>query len=392
MATLKNTIIDDTAFLKLPVGTTAQRSAGGAGRTRFNSTTNQLEVHDGTAWNPIWQLSGYITSATGGTVSWANTSAGNFKIHTFTSSGTLTLNTIVGVPNVEYLIVAGGGGGGSDAGGGGGGGGVVHGFTEALRVGTYAIAVGSGGAGGEYNPGMGNSSYIARDQATLDRGIRSFGNDTGYNPGTELAFGGGGGSNGQNQAGAGGVYFDSWQSDFGGCGGGAGPLESLGDFTFTALLPGIGTLKQGTRGGNSMNYPSLGDNQFKGGGGGGGAQRPGKPAPNGGSPVYGGGSGGDGYLWRGAFANGAAVYYGGGGSGGSGTYPSGQPYNINSLGGGGKGGFNNGGPRVAAENGGTNTGGGGGGANVSTGSTPGTDRFAGGAGGSGIVIIKYRFS
>jgi hypothetical protein len=47
---------------------------------------------------------------------------------------------------------------------------------------------------------------------------------------------------------------------------------------------------------------------------------------------------------------------------------------------------------VAAENGGTNTGGGGGGANVSTGSTPGTDRFAGGAGGSGIVIIKYRFS
>ena len=57
-------------------------------------------------------------AAIGGTV----TNIGGYRIHTFTSNGTLT---VTGNGNVEALVVAGGGGGGSSqtsSGGGGGGG------------------------------------------------------------------------------------------------------------------------------------------------------------------------------------------------------------------------------------------------------------------------------
>lgn len=51
MAILKNTNIDDVNFLKLPSGTTAQRSASPAiGATRFNTSTNKLETYNGSNW------------------------------------------------------------------------------------------------------------------------------------------------------------------------------------------------------------------------------------------------------------------------------------------------------------------------------------------------------
>jgi hypothetical protein len=50
MATLKNTVIDDTTSLKLPVGTTSQRTSGNSGDIRFNSSHNSLERFDGTRW------------------------------------------------------------------------------------------------------------------------------------------------------------------------------------------------------------------------------------------------------------------------------------------------------------------------------------------------------
>lgn len=51
MATLKNTTIDDTGFLKLPSGTTAQRPGSpSAGQMRFNSTFKTVETYDGTLW------------------------------------------------------------------------------------------------------------------------------------------------------------------------------------------------------------------------------------------------------------------------------------------------------------------------------------------------------
>jgi hypothetical protein len=51
MATLKNTVIDDTAALQLPVGTTAQRPVSPSnGMMRFNTTTGKVECWNGTAW------------------------------------------------------------------------------------------------------------------------------------------------------------------------------------------------------------------------------------------------------------------------------------------------------------------------------------------------------
>jgi hypothetical protein len=50
MATLKNTVIDDTAALQLPVGTTAQRPVDGTGMFRFNSSFKNVEYSDGNTW------------------------------------------------------------------------------------------------------------------------------------------------------------------------------------------------------------------------------------------------------------------------------------------------------------------------------------------------------
>ena len=80
----------------------------------------------------------------------------------FTSSGTLTVS---GTGKVDYLVVAGGGGGGYNSnsawgyGGGGGGGGVAWGtafWLDSEHQSTYAITVGSGGAGAT-GAGVGSS-------------------------------------------------------------------------------------------------------------------------------------------------------------------------------------------------------------------------------------------
>lgn len=51
MATLKNSIINDTGFLTLPAGTTAQRPDNPvAGMVRFNTTLGYAEVYTGYSW------------------------------------------------------------------------------------------------------------------------------------------------------------------------------------------------------------------------------------------------------------------------------------------------------------------------------------------------------
>jgi hypothetical protein len=47
MATLKNTTIDDTGYIQVPVGTTAQRPASPtAGMIRFNTSLGYVEVYN----------------------------------------------------------------------------------------------------------------------------------------------------------------------------------------------------------------------------------------------------------------------------------------------------------------------------------------------------------
>lgn len=51
MATLKNTIINDTGFLTFPSGTTAQRPASpNTGMARYNTTTSSMEVYINNQW------------------------------------------------------------------------------------------------------------------------------------------------------------------------------------------------------------------------------------------------------------------------------------------------------------------------------------------------------
>ena len=146
---------------------------------------------------------------TGGNI----TTSGNYRIHTFTSSGTFGL-TIAGL-NVEYLVVAGGGGGGAKRGGGGGAGGMISGTVTAMSTGNKTVTVGGGGgrSGGGFSGGnSGNNSVF--DSYTAQRGgsggCRSNGGS-----------GGSGGGNGRSD-GAGGTSGGSGTSGQGNSGGGHG--------------------------------------------------------------------------------------------------------------------------------------------------------------------------
>lgn len=63
MATLKDTIINDTGFLTLPSGTTAQRPASPAtGMLRYNTTTSSIEVYINNTWVSIGSSSPVSTN------------------------------------------------------------------------------------------------------------------------------------------------------------------------------------------------------------------------------------------------------------------------------------------------------------------------------------------
>lgn len=54
MATLKNTVVNDTGYLKLPAGTDAQRpGTPQAGMMRWNTTSSGVEVYNGTSWSGV---------------------------------------------------------------------------------------------------------------------------------------------------------------------------------------------------------------------------------------------------------------------------------------------------------------------------------------------------
>ena len=170
----------------------------------------------------------------GGTI----TSAGGFRIHSFTSSGNF-VNTIAGLA-VEYLIVAGGGGGGTDrdVGGGGGAGGVLSGTSSSTNAATHSVTVGAGGAGGtnSYTPGTGDGGNGSQG-----------GNSSVF---SQTAIGGGyGGTRYQN-------------GGNGGSGGGGGDGAGNG---------GSGTSGQGHDGGDAPSMNANGGNDQGAGGGAGGA-------------------------------------------------------------------------------------------------------------------------
>ncbi|OUW60141.1 MAG: hypothetical protein CBD63_04195 [Candidatus Pelagibacter sp. TMED203] len=299
----------------------------------------------------------YVT-ATGGTV----TTCGDFKIHTFNASGCFSVScagTSSGSNKVSYFVVAGGAGGGSGYGGGGGAGGFREGkcssdpYTDSpldsgvglsVPAATYPITVGAGGTGGAppspatSSGGSGNNSIFS----------------------TITSAGGGGGGKNCGTAGI-----------AGGSGGGGGAACAAGGAGNTPPV----SPPQGNPGGTASPGHPVG--YYGGGGGGAGA------AGTDGSPTN--NTGGAGLATS---ITGSPVTRGGGGGGSH--YPSPSrptPGAAGGSGGGGAGGSAGPNPYTAAVAGTDNTGGGGG----AGGFNPGSGHQPGGAGGSGTVIIRYKF-
>lgn len=261
---------------------------------------------------------------------------GSYTVVQFTTVGTCDWTVPAGVSQLaSVLIVGGGGGGGFDLGGGGGAGGLVDLTGVATAAGSVlSVTVGAGGAG--------NTSY------SPSSAVNGGGNSS---LGTAIALGGGyGGTSTQNGA-------------AGGSGGGAGQTYhgSPGARTGgSAQQPTAATAGLGSRGGD---VPA---GQIAAGGGG-GAGTAGTSAAASGNI---GGAGGAGVARS---ITGTSRFYaaGGGGFSDNGAAPGGSGI-------GGNGALTTSGTATA---GAANTGSGGGGAG-------GLGR-AGGAGGSGVVIIRY---
>ena len=306
--------------------------------------------------------------ATGGTI----TTSGDFKLHTFTGPGTFTVTDIAGTCGptrnvLDYLVVAGGGNGGGYGGGGGGGGfrassstytstpmpahprvNGVAGVTATVQG--YPIVVGAGGAG---NPAA-NTPYQQGNDGSVSSAL-----------GISSAGGGGGGKYG-NPSGT--------TGSSGGSGGGGGTSEGSSDNSGGSGNSPSTSPAQGTSGGQGGARDGSGPYEGAGGGGG---------AINSGGNFSGetGGYGGNGGGFAGIFGPGngqcsGCVQYFSGGGGGRGATP----------GWGGSGGLG-GGEKGAGPNGNQ---GGAGTANTG-GASGGSASTVSCAGGSGIVVIRYKF-
>jgi hypothetical protein len=352
----------------LTITPNGSQKLGGAAAPQSLSTEGQsvtfVYVDDTEGWKTVQDSTSNVVGnpflvATGGTI----TEDGNFKIHTFTGPGTFTVSKISSTAaenTVGYLVIAGGGAGAHSYAGGGGAGGyregrnvpidnftasplVANAPTNAVTVTSqaYPITVGAGGTGPS-SPGdapNGNPSIFST--------ITSAG-------------GGGGGVNQPDTAPSGG------SGGGGGGDGGAGvPLGNGGAGNTPPVSP-----PQGQNGGNGQAQGGYG-----GAGGGGGAGGAGVNATN---TVA--GAGGNGVS---SSITGASVARGGGGGGGIVCQPDSQGGNPG-PGGGGKGG-GGGAANPTGTAGTVNTGGGGGAGGNSPSSDDGLN------GGSGIVIIRYKF-
>jgi hypothetical protein len=290
-----------------------------------------------------------FTGATGGTI----TTSGDYKIHSFTGDGCFVVSTVgnntitpTGGPNtVSYLVVAGGGSGGGSTSGGAGAGGFREGrdigpsYTASPLVApsgltisatTYPVTVGAGGAGGATNTSGSPSIFSTITSAGGGKGVRGNGQDGGSGSGSS--------------------------------GGPGGPS-----------VPGLGNTPpvsppQGSNGGIGQ-YSNCGS--WRGAGGGGATVAGANATPSA------GGNGGNGATTS---ISGSPTTYAGGGGGAAYPHPA-PTATSGGTGGGGAGGIGPSGPG-AGVSGTVNTGGGAGGSY----SNPGTS-----TGGSGIVIIRYKF-
>ena len=301
------------------------------------------------------------TAATGGTV----TTSGDFKIHTFTGDGNFVVSQVGNAPvtgagpsSADYMVVAGGGAGAGSGGigGGGGAGGYrssgfgpspLRGTAITLTATTFPVTVGGGAAA--YHPAYSPGSFDSNASGKGSNSVFS----------TITSTGGGGGGVGGAPDSPGATSRGGTGGSGGGGNGGWGTSGGAGNTPPTSPA-------QGNAGGNA-NPGSSPPTRYAGGGGGGA----GATGNNGSGTPRVGGAGGAGVP--NTITGSDVTYAGGGGAGGS------QGGGSGGAGGGGAG--NPCGPPSGSQTAGVNTGsgGGGGGNNVA------------GAGGKGIVVIRYKF-
>jgi len=172
--------IVSTGAMIIPSGTTAQIPINPVlGMLRFNTTTGRLQYYTDIGWISV----GGLTASGGNTTS----DSANYRIHTFTSSGTLN---VYSSGTADVLIVAGGGGGGSRHGGGGGAGGLIYLTALLIQPGTYSVVVGGGGAGAGSTPASGSPGQNSQFSTYTAVGGGS-GGGAGANGGTGGSGGGG---------------------------------------------------------------------------------------------------------------------------------------------------------------------------------------------------------
>jgi len=297
----------------------------------------------------------YVTATVSGACNTLTTVCTNYKVATFLGPGTFCVScagNCKGSNTVDYLVVAGGAAGGSAG---------THGGTLA----------GGGGAGGyRESPGAASGCYSVSPRGTspaaaLPVSVTAYSITVGSGgaaAATGLAGGSGGVSTFSSITSAGGGGGKDGCGVDGGSGGGAGAGGGSGGSGGTGNTPSV-TPAQGTDGGDGVAPQKAA--------GGGGATEAGGPGS--GTPIR--GKGGDGGTSE---INGSPVTRGGGGGGA----------NTDGT----NGGAGGGGPAPTSSSGGSgtagtvNTGGGGGG-----GPHSGPACVNGGQGGSGIVIIRYKF-
>lgn len=157
-------------------------------------------------------------SASGGTTA----DSGNYRYHTFSSSGTFTVSAAPSGKFIDFIIVAGGGGSSRNSGGaGGGGGGVVEKLAQSIGTGSFSVTV---GAGGTFETPGGNSLFKGE---TAIGGGQGNGSGVGYSGGS----GGGGTSGGAalQPTSASGGYGNAGSNAAGGGGGSAASGNNSGD-------------------------------------------------------------------------------------------------------------------------------------------------------------------
>ncbi len=337
---------------------TASAPSGTEGAMYYDSTTNELKVYD-TAWKAL-NIGGL--GAWGGT----RTVSGGYTFHEFTGSGTFTV--VSSTLSCDIIVVGGGGAGSIDHGGGGGAGALSYVTGYSLSQGSYAVVIGAGGVAsvGSHGSGSQNGGTSRMYPEAARGGTSSFGGSL------MVSYGGGGGRGCCSVITQGGGDI--------GCSGGA-----LRTNTPTAINKGTTTI-----GATILGNLTTADTTAHVGGGGGGAGGVGD-----GSTTGKGGHGARPVTWADAWGTDTSNTAGGGyfaGGGGGGTHSQDAlTYSGGTRGGyGGGGGFGtslgncstDGNAGIAGM---PNTGGGGSGSGNSYPVHTGTS----GAGGSGIVLIRY---